>query len=186
MVTYTCPQCGSEVQPTDTKCKNCGQPLVPGQSVPPSSVQDKYAGFWKRFAAYIIDGLILFIPILIIMLVLGVSLFMTGNAEDVEEATSIGESIGNLLSIVIGWLYFAIMESSSRQATVGKMALGIKVTDLNGNRISFGRATGRHFAKLISGAILGIGYLMIIWTEKKQGLHDMIASCLVVNKEYSK
>jgi uncharacterized RDD family membrane protein YckC len=62
------------------------------------------------------------------------------------------------------------------------MAIGIKVTDLNGNRISFGRATGRYFAKILSGMILMIGYIMAGFTEKKQALHDMIASCLVVMK----
>ena len=80
------------------------------------------------------------------------------------------------------WLYFALMESSSKQATLGKMALGIIVTDLNGNRLSFGRATGRYFGKIISGAILMIGYIMAGFTEKKQALHDIIAGCLVVNR----
>ena len=81
---------------------------------------------------------------------------------------------------VAQWLYFALMESSSKQATLGKMALGIRVTDVNGNRIGFGRATGRHFAKILSGLILGIGFLMAAFTEKKQALHDMIAGTLVV------
>ena len=71
------------------------------------------------------------------------------------------------------------MESSSRQATVGKMALGLKVTDLEGRRISFARASGRHFAKYISGMILLIGYIMAGFTERKQALHDMIAGTLV-------
>jgi uncharacterized RDD family membrane protein YckC len=74
------------------------------------------------------------------------------------------------------------MESSSKQATLGKLALGIVVTDLNGNRISFGRATGRYFGKIVSGMIFAIGYIMAGFTEKKQALHDMIASCLVVLK----
>jgi uncharacterized RDD family membrane protein YckC len=87
-----------------------------------------------------------------------------------------------LVVAVAGWLYFAMMESSNKMATLGKMAIGIKVTDLNGNRISFGRATGRYFAKILSGMILMIGYIMAGFTEKKQALHDMIASCLVVMK----
>jgi uncharacterized RDD family membrane protein YckC len=81
-----------------------------------------------------------------------------------------------------GWLYFALMESSSKQGTLGKMALSIMVTDVNGNRITFGRATGRYFGKFLSGLILYIGYIMVAFTEKKQGLHDMIAGTLVVNK----
>jgi uncharacterized RDD family membrane protein YckC len=87
-----------------------------------------------------------------------------------------------LLIIVALWLYYALMESSSKQATLGKLALGIVVTDLNGNRISFGRATGRYFGKIVSGMIFAIGYIMAGFTEKKQALHDMIASCLVVLK----
>jgi uncharacterized RDD family membrane protein YckC len=76
-------------------------------------------------------------------------------------------------------LYEAFMESSSYQATLGKMIFGMKVTDLNGNRISFERATGRHFAKWLSAMILGIGYLMVAFTERKQGLHDLLAGTLV-------
>ncbi len=80
------------------------------------------------------------------------------------------------------WLYFALMESSPRQATLGKQALGIMVTDLAGQRISFARATGRFFAKILSGLILWIGYVMAAFTERKQALHDLLASCLVVAK----
>jgi uncharacterized RDD family membrane protein YckC len=84
--------------------------------------------------------------------------------------------------MVIGWLYFAAMESSSKQATLGKMAVGLYVTDMDGNRISFGRATGRYFGRIISGLILCIGYFMAGFTEKKQTLHDMMAGCLVLSK----
>ena len=81
---------------------------------------------------------------------------------------------------MIGWLYFALMESSERGATVGKMALGLRVVTSNGQRLSFMNATGRYFAKIISAIILGIGFLMIAFTDKKRGLHDMIASTLVI------
>ena len=79
--------------------------------------------------------------------------------------------------------YYALMESSANQATVGKMALGIRVTDLAGNRLTFGRATARHFGKIISGLTLGIGYLMVAFTPSKQALHDIMAGCLVVNRD---
>ena len=79
-------------------------------------------------------------------------------------------------------VYFALLESSERQATFGKMALGLKVTDLNGNRISFGQAVGRNLAKYISLVTLLIGYIMAGFTERKQALHDMIASTLVFKK----
>jgi uncharacterized RDD family membrane protein YckC len=86
-----------------------------------------------------------------------------------------------IMLIIVGqWLYYALMESSSRQATLGKLAIGIVVTDLGGNRISFGRATGRYFGKILSGMIMCIGYIMAGFTERKQALHDIMASCLVV------
>ena len=79
----------------------------------------------------------------------------------------------------INWLYFALLESSSMQGTLGKKALGMIVTDLSGNRIGFGRATGRYFGKILSAIILGIGFIMVAFTERKQGLHDLLANTLV-------
>ncbi len=164
-----------------------------------------YAGFWKRFLAIIIDGIvisviqsILFFPL---YLFFGLSFFPFMNPEKFESnfsAVSVSQTsddfstavaitaIGGiffiaLISTALQWLYFALMESSSKQATLGKMALGIKVTDLDGNGISFGRATGRYFGKILSGMILYIGFLMAGWTQKKQALHDLLAGCLVVN-----
>jgi uncharacterized RDD family membrane protein YckC len=85
-----------------------------------------------------------------------------------------------IITQAIAWIYEAWMTSSDRQATVGKMAVGLKVTDLNGQRISFARATGRHFAKILSAMVLFIGYIMAAFTERKQGLHDILAGTLVV------
>ncbi len=86
-------------------------------------------------------------------------------------------------SVLINWLYYALMESSRQQATLGKMAMNIKVTDIDGKRISFGRATGRHFAKFISDIIINIGYIFAAFTDKKQALHDLITDCLVINND---
>lgn len=136
----------------------------------------QYAGFWKRFGAVLIDGIILYIVERIIIFVLiFFSSAILRRAQGVEVFSSV-------LIIVISWLYYAFQESSPQQATLGKQALGIIVTDLNGNQISFGRATGRYFSKIISGLILLIGYIMAAFTEKKQALHDIIAGTLVVNK----
>ena len=150
-----------------------------------------YAGFWKRFAAILIDGVILWVVDLFLLVpflgMLGLGIF-TSAMNDSEPSPGmimsiIGAYMGSLVLICIaGWLYFAIMESSVKQATLGKMALGIIVTDMNGQRISFGRATGRYFGKFLSALILYVGYIMAGFTEKKQALHDIIASCLVVNK----
>ena len=132
-----------------------------------------YAGFWRRFAAWFLDGLLLSLVTLPFTLQFG------GDA-----AAQAGRaSAAGTISTVVGWLYHALMESSAKQATVGKMALGIIVTDLEGRRIGFGRATGRYFAKILSALILGIGFLMAAFTERKQALHDMVASTLVVKGE---
>lgn len=118
---------------------------------------NNYAGFGKRFAALVLDLLILTIPSLI------------------------ASAIAPILSTLLGWIYFAAMESSPKMATIGKQALGIVVTDLNGNRISFGKATGRYFGKIVSSFILCIGFLMVLWTDRQQALHDMMAGTLVLN-----
>ncbi len=136
-----------------------------------------YAGFWKRFAAAIIDCIVTTIGGFIIGFVFGFIM-----AVSVTNDPQILRGMGNILGIILGWIYFAAMESSPMQGTLGKMALGIKVTDMEGNRISFGKATGRHFGKIISALLLGIGFLMVAFTRKKQGLHDIMARCLVVNK----
>ena len=90
--------------------------------------------------------------------------------------------LGFVAIFVGGWLYEAFMTSSPWQATVGKRVLGIVVTDMEGRRLSFGRATGRHFAKWLSSMALGIGYIMAAFTEKKQGLHDFVAGTVVVEQ----
>ena len=84
-------------------------------------------------------------------------------------------------SVLAGWLYYAYFESSEWQGTVGKKVMNLVVTDLAGNRLTFGRASGRYFARFITKLIpLGIGFILAGITEKKQALHDMIASCLVL------
>ena len=136
-----------------------------------------YAGFWKRVAALIVDMIVMWIAGLAAGVSLGLIMGLSG-------ITNIGiiSVAGNLLGLLLGWIYYAAMESSATQGTLGKMAVGIKVTDLEGNRIGFGRATGRFFGRMISSIILLIGYIMVAFTEKKQSLHDIMAGCLVVNR----
>jgi uncharacterized RDD family membrane protein YckC/Tfp pilus assembly major pilin PilA len=123
-----------------------------------------YAGFWRRAAASIVDCLILIIPAFIIDAVFG-------NAR----------ALAFMLSIAVGCAYYAGFHSSARQATPGKMAFGVKVSDLSGARIGVVRGISRYFATWLSALILGIGYLMAAFTQKKRALHDMIAGTLVVN-----
>ena len=139
-------------------------------------------GFWKRVVAYVIDGVLLGVVMAILMTVLSAGSMAAGSPEAVAAALGM-IGVLNLASIVGMWLYFALMESSARQATLGKMALGLVVTDLEGRRIGFGRATGRFFGKILSGLIFAIGFLMAGFTARKQGLHDMLASTLVANKD---
>jgi uncharacterized RDD family membrane protein YckC len=157
-----CPKCGLKNEDAARFCQACGQELslVPKPAASGSAVG--YAGFWKRAAAAIMDALI----------VGAISGIVTG----------ITAGVGVVSFFCLPWIYEAYMLSSEKQATFGKMMMEIEVTDLNGRRISFGRATGRHFAKWVSALILGIGFIMAGFTEKKQALHDMMADTLVVNK----
>jgi uncharacterized RDD family membrane protein YckC len=148
----------------------------------------KYAGFWRRFFAYLIDAILFSIVFFVIGGYFGLADIElsgrlgteTSQYSRAADAPESAQYAFQLVALVVAWLYWALLESSAKQATLGKMALGIKVTDLDGNRISFGRATGRHFAKFVSGIILLIGYIMAAFTAKKQALHDIIASTLVI------
>lgn len=159
-----------------------------------------YAGFWWRVLGWLIDAIILAIVMWVIIFILSrAGVRIEASEEEVQAATerfmedrdfgafwsdlAVMQLPQTIFSYVLYWLYFAIMESSSKQATLGKMALGIRVTDMEGNRISFLRATGRYWGKIISGLTIGIGYIMAGFTEKKQALHDMMAGCLVMRKE---
>lgn len=132
-----------------------------------------------RFLAYIIDGLIMSIVFFPLSLVVGVVMGASGFDENSPELGFANLGI-NGISILSGWLYQAFLESSSWQGTIGKKVLGLRVTDMNGNRISFGRATGRYFGMMLSGMICFIGFVMVAFTEKKQGLHDLLAGTLVL------
>lgn len=143
-----------------------------------------YAGFWRRCAAYGIDFVILIIPTVILLASIP-ALRHQGTGVDPMNRPSSGLSVALqagllLFSLTISWLYYALQESSSTQATVGKQIMGMKVIDLHGNRICFDRASVRFFGKILSSFILSVGYLMVAFTSRKQALHDMLADTLVV------
>jgi uncharacterized RDD family membrane protein YckC len=201
-----CSKCGATLAADIAFCQTCGTPVgragLPGAVSPHAGVgaiayasNVTYAGFWLRFVAYLVDSLILgfatlalFIPFFFMM---GGVAFLESLAKHPGGRPEPG-MIAALLSLVftligvavlVKWLYFAFLESGENQATWGKQLLGVYVTDLSGNRITFGRASGRFFAKIISGLIpLWIGFIMAGFTERKQALHDMIASCLVLRR----
>ena len=139
----------------------------------------EYAGFWRRAVAAIIDLFLLgFLQAIIMVAVIAGMTF----GESSEQTAVILTVALNLAIFVAMWLYFALMESSKLQATIGKMIIGVVVSDLDGNRISFGHASGRYFSKAVSTVILMIGYMMAGWTGRKQALHDIMAKCLVIRK----
>ena len=145
-----------------------------------------YAGFWRRFVAVVIDGLILTFFMFPINLMLRVPIFGILNQDEPSFDDILTLMRVSMASVAIGtlinWIYSATLESSKLQATLGKMALNIKVTDIEGRRISFARATGRFFGKLLSKLILFIGYLVQPFTARRQALHDMLAGTLVVRR----
>lgn len=218
-----CSSCGKQTADTSAFCGSCGRPVV-GYSVGGSSSAavpayaegagggsavamasaaqagtSSYAGFWLRFVAAIIDGLVLGIPITILVFMSIASMlpaFIHSAQDNPQNPQVVMALIASMLPriffiIVValagGWLYWGLMESSAWQATLGKKALGLYVTDLSGNRLTFGRASGRYFAGRGIGYVPSFGGLYFFvdcicagFTERKQALHDMIASCLVL------
>jgi uncharacterized RDD family membrane protein YckC len=225
-----CSACGANIEAGTRFCQKCGAPAEsaspaayaaqPGTSGPvyaaapaaggaaiaaavPAARRTPYAGFWLRFVAYIVDGLIIQIPLSIIFWILflafgGINMLhtMISTTASMQSTTNPNEALTSVLTILTpiisiilllvlaqiaaSWLYFAYMESSARQATLGKGILNLKVTDMNGNRISFGRASGRFFGKIVTNLVpLFIGWILAGFTEKKQALHDFIAGTLV-------
>ena len=136
----------------------------------------KYAGFWRRFIAIHIDLFVIF--------TIQFCLYAALSAVDAVLVETFSGAL-NLSYLVVYWLYFAGMECSTYQGTLGKVLVGIIVTDTEGNRISFLRATGRNAGKILSSLIFGIGYLLAAFTKRKQALHDMPANCLVIRERDS-
>lgn len=213
-----CTKCGAQNPAGTAFCQSCGNPVVtasappvpviagPAAPVIPAGVYGSqspvvygpvvnYGGFWQRFAAYFIDGLItgaammvLFIPLALLTGAtahLGTLGRQRGDEMDPAAAAAIFTLFFGFLAvaILISWLYHAYLESGEKQATWGKSAMGLYVTDVAGQRISFGRASGRFFAKIITGMIpLAIGWIMAAFTERRQALHDMIATTVVLKR----
>lgn len=177
-----CSNCGTQAADDALYCATCGKALTP-PSTAPGAVQTQsmsppdvvYAGFVRRVAALMLDGLILGIPVAIVAAVIAIA----AGAGSEEGAIN---AIFYLIYLLSAPLYYALQESSSAQATLGKRALGIKVVDLQGKRISFGRALGRWIATALSYLTLYIGFLMAAFTQRKQALHDFVAGTLVVDK----
>lgn len=132
-----------------------------------------YAGFKKRVLAFFIDVAICFLSMMSFTFII----------EVLRQVLKI-KDFGNLAIaavLIIPLLYFPLFEGSKYQATLGKLIMKIKVVDINGERVSFGQAWGRFLAKIISYQIFFAGFIIIAFTKKKQGLHDIIAKTYVIN-----
>ena len=196
-----CAACGAPMSLSAAGSPGANPPAAPGY-VPPSSPAWQaptparpsvaYAGFWLRLVALIIDFIVIYFVRALIFMPFGIGMGLHGwhgmlHGRQPQDLSELMPMLGlairiTMISTIIQWLYFSLTESSSWQATLGKKALGLTVTDLEGRRIGFGRATGRYFAKYLSTLILFIGWLMAGFTEKKQALHDMMAGTLVLRK----
>ena len=157
-----CASCGQANSDQARYCQFCGTPVPIGGTGPSPHTQTGvtiYAGFWVRAGAFVIDWVFLAIVLAVLAMI---------------------SSVGLVFGLGIPWIYEALMLSGEKQATLGKMALGIVITDATGGRLTFGRATGRHFAKYLSSLLMGLGFIMAAFTERKQALHDLLARSVAV------
>jgi uncharacterized RDD family membrane protein YckC len=200
-----CSKCGAQNSAAAQSCQNCGStlssslaptqaaaparayaPVAPPVAYAPPSI---YGGFWIRFLAHLIDHIILgavAAPLFFIMVLPSIIRIVNQADRDQEPSPEMIITIVSsvfvyiLLAFVGQWLYEALLTSSAWQGTIGKKILRLKVVDEAGNRIGFGRATGRFFAKILSSMFMCIGFIMIAFTERKTGLHDMLAGTKVL------
>jgi uncharacterized RDD family membrane protein YckC len=190
-----CRRCGAQIAEDAAYCSACGQPanenaIVQNEAAtvaaPRADAKPRvaYAGFWLRAVAYVIDNILLGIAAGIFILgpLMQRAGISTTDPWALYRNTSRQAFAIDLLMVMAQWLYWALLESSPWQATLGKKLLGLYVTDMEGKRITFARASGRFFGKILSTLTIGIGYLIAGFTPKKQALHDMIAECLVLKK----
>ena len=191
-----CPQCGARTSGDARFCESCGAPTDPTErdlvaretgayTGRPANVID-YGGFWRRVGAALVDMIILVTVLTVLQWLFAPETITRADygGMDGGAGTPGGGTIGwtwwYTVEVIAAWLYWAGMHSSAWQATLGKMILGMQVTDLDGQRISFLRATARYLAEILSALLLMIGYIMVAFHPRKQGLHDLIAGTLVV------
>jgi len=205
-----CIRCGTHLPDGAAFCSSCGALVTagtdaPGAAVPPPTANSEpwtalpakpfaagavlsYGGFWRRLWSYLIDRFILgiaFTPVGFMVFVPMLASQSGGWTDTDLPAEAIAAFLGATLTVAFlallgSWFYYALMQSSSRQATLGQLALGLRITDLEGRRISFARASARHFATVLTGLTFGIGYVIVLFTTRKQTLHDLVAGTVVV------
>jgi uncharacterized RDD family membrane protein YckC len=199
----TCEKCDGEIPDGSSVCPRCQTPVsvaqigpvyVPLSTQPPEVIpairelaalppRPAFAGFWLRAVAYLIDTVL-------ISLVFGLiaSLYPSTFIKYPDATTTSLASLPQLtpiafvITITATWFYYTVFEASIWQATPGKRVMKLYVSDLSGRRLTFARAAARNLAKMISSLTFLVGYLVAGFTEKKQALHDILASCLVLRK----
>lgn len=166
---------GEPITPPDFSGSSIKHAQAFGQTAPLGVSSATFATGIRRAGAYLIDYAVYSVCIFFVEFVL---ILLMGPTTDYESRIL----LNIVVPIAVFWLYTALMDSSVKQGTIGKMACGLFVTDLNGKRIGFGRASGRFFGMYLSGLILCVGFFMCGWTAKKQCLHDIMAGCLMWKK----
>lgn len=177
-----CRFCGAQLASATDQCPACGQT---------QSAAVEFAGLGRRFLGYVLDQAVIFGGFIGVFGIVGAFLgFAAASSGDTKLVpkfiagmqNSTGQLALQLSYIVLSWIYYARMESSPGQATLGKRWLKMRVVDTEGGRLSFGRATKRYFSKILSAIAFGAGFIMIAFSDRKQGLHDRIADTLVVRR----
>lgn len=167
-----CTKCGKSYQADFKKCPYCNKQETKNTQAKDNFgnyrdraclrfFQFKQADFALRMAATMIDLIILIIPVVLLIIFTKV--------------------IGVILCVIIGWAYYALLESSSLQGTIGKFALKLEVTDLEGQPLNLLQATKRYFAHYLSILTLGAGFIVLAFNDKKQAVHDLLTDCMVLD-----
>lgn len=176
-----CSQCGQWLDDGAPACGRCGAPAhgtaigplpAAAAAAAPAPPPVRYAGFWRRFGTLLVDGIVLFFPFAIVRVVLGLDALGTEN--DYENAAYWRATFVNIL---LWGLYCTLLESSAAQGTLGQQLLDIRVCDDRLRRISLLRACWRFVAQWFSILTCGLGYLVNLWTRKRQTLHDLVSGC---------
>lgn len=185
-LTLACPHCGHEVLEEAQFCHLCGVVLkAQSNDVVPPLLKMELGSLWRRFLACGVDVavvLAMFAPsVAVLVIILG--MLVDRKILETDEAGKFAGTAGVIFFVVADWVYNARMNSSSQQATLGKRWMGLKVTNLSGERIPFSQATGRYFAKYLSTFALFVGFILPLFSKRRQALHDMVAGTLVLKSK---
>lgn len=164
-----------------------------GWQQPGASSLPRYASFWERFMAIMVDGFLITVGLIGLSIILGIIIQPLTQSEVVGQTPeyAFGYAVGTALALMLftglpllTWLYFAVLEGSAQHATIGKRIMGIRVTTVQFEPVGFGLATLRFMAKLLS-TVTVFGFIMAGFTDKRQALHDLMTSTIVVKKTKS-